>query len=205
MPLSPALARAEPRNERKGRYMSAKAEITGVWNVLRIMGWVAVAALLALPLVAMQFTQEVNWTAADFIVAAVILVGAGLGTQYLVTRSGSHAYRIGAVLAVLVIFLTIWSNLAVGMIGDEDNPYNLLFGGVVLVGLAGMILARFRPAGMAAAMTAAAIAQAAVGAFGLSADPRGGLLSIAFAGFWLLAAALFWVASRQRTGATSAP
>jgi hypothetical protein len=181
--------------------MSAKAEISGVWNVLRILGWVAVATLLALPLVAMQFTQEVNWTAADFIAAGIILGGAGLGTEFLVRQSSSHAYRIGAILAVLAIFLTIWSNLAVGMIGDEDNSYNLLFFGVILLGLTGMIVARFRAAGMALATAVAGSAQAAAGASGIPADSLGGVLSMAFAGPWLLAAAIFWYAAREQASA----
>ncbi len=181
--------------------MSAKAEIRGVWNVLRMLGWGAVAVLLMLPLVAMQFTDEVNWTAEDFIAAGVMLGGAGLGTEFLVRQSSSHAYRAGAVFAVLAAFLTVWANLAVGMIGDEGNPYNLLFGGVIVTGLLGMILARFQPAGMAVAMVVTAVAQAAVGAFGLSADRLGGVLSMAFAGPWLLAAALFWYAAREQTPA----
>ena len=179
----------------------SKAEITGVWNVLRILGWVAVAALLMLPLVAMQFTPEVTWTASDFIVAGIILGSAGLGTEFLVRRSGSHAYRIGAVLVMLAIFLTIWSNLAVGMIGDEDNPYNLAFFGVILAALIGMILVRFRPAGMAGVMAAAGIAQAGLSAFGMSTDMRGGTVSLVFAGLWLFAAALFWNASRETRSA----
>ena len=180
--------------------MSAKAEISGVWNALRILGWVAAAALLMLPLIAMRFTGEVNWTASDFVAAGIMLGGAGLGTEFLVRRSSSHAYRIGAVLAILAVFVTVWSNLAVGIIGDEDNPYNLLFFGVILIAVIGMIVARFKAAGMAAAMVMAAIAQAAVGAFGLSADMRGGVLSMGFAGLWLVAAALFWTATRTEAG-----
>ena len=182
--------------------MSAKAEITGVWNVLRLMGWVAVAALLMLPLVAMQFTREVNWTVGDFIVAGVILGAAGLATEFLVRRSGSNFYRAGAVLTILVMFLTIWSNLAVGIIGHEGNAYNLLFFGVILLAIAGMILARFRPAGMAFAATAAAVVQASVSAIGMGADLRGGIISLFFAGLWLLAAALFWAARGEAASAS---
>ena len=178
--------------------MSANAEIRGVWNGLRILGWGAAALLLTLPFVAMQFTREVNWSPADFIVMGVMLGSAGLALEFLFRRSGSHAYRLGAALAVLTVFLTVWANLAVGMIGAEDNPYNLLFGGVLLVGLAGMILARFAPAGMARAMVVTGLAQAAVGAIGLSADPRGGVLSMAFAAPWLISAALFRSAGRAQ-------
>jgi hypothetical protein len=100
-------------------------------------------------------------------------------------------------MAVLAAFLTIWVNLAVGMIGEEGDPLNLMFVGVLLLALAGALLARFRAAGMAKAMLATAAAQAAAGAVGLSTDPRGGLFSMGFAVFWLLAAGLFALAARS--------
>lgn len=153
----------------------------------RMIGWSIPALLLLLPLVA-----NAPWTASDFVFAGVLFGGVGLAFEFIVRKSGSLAYRSGAALAVAAAFLTIWVNGAVGMIGSEDNPYNLLFGGVLLFALAGAIAARFRPAGMARAMAAAAVVQGALGAFGLTADLRGGVLSVAFAGLWLLAAALFW-------------
>ncbi len=164
--------------------------IEGSWKMLRIAGWCLVGLLLALPAVAMQFTSEVDWAASDFVVMGLLLGSVGLGTEFLVRRSGSNSYRIGAVVAMATAFLTIWVNLAVGMIGD-DNPYNLLFGGVLLLALAGATIARFRPSGMALTMVATAIAQALVAAGGLSTDPLGGVLSMAFAVPWLLAALLF--------------
>jgi hypothetical protein len=157
----------------------------------RIALWGGLAALLALPAVAMRFTSEVKWDETDFILMGVLLGGAGLLLELAVRRSSSWAYRAGFGLAVLAAFLTIWVNLAVGMIGSEDNPYNLLFGLPPALAAAGALLSRLRPAGMAGAMLAAAVAQAAVGLAGLAADPRGGLLSAAFALLWLLSAALF--------------
>jgi hypothetical protein len=164
----------------------------------RIFGWGTAALLLLLPLVA-----NAPWTVSDFVVMGVLLGSVGLAFELIVRKSGSLAYRLGAVLAVVAAFLTIWVNGAVGMIGSEGNPYNLLFGGVLFVALIGAIVARFEPAGMARAMAAAAIAQAAVGAFGLSTDVRGGVLSVAFAGLWLLAAALFRKAAEQAPAAAA--
>lgn len=157
----------------------------------RVLGWGAAAALLLLPLVAMQFTNEVNWTMGDFIFAAILFGSVGLGFELIVRASDSLAYRAGAALAVIGAFLTIWVNGAVGMIGSEDNPYNLMFGGVLMIALIGSVVARFRPAGMAAAMLAASIAQAVLSGLGFSTDVRGAMFSMAFAGLWLLAAALF--------------
>jgi len=173
--------------------MAKEAESTGGPRGIpwRMFGWGTAALLLLLPLVA-----NAPWTASDFVVAGVLLGSVGLGFELVVRKSGSLAFRFGAALAILAAFLTIWVNGAVGMIGSEDNPYNLLFGGVLAIALIGAIAARFEPANMARAMAAAAIAQAAVGAFGLSTDLRGGVLSVAFAGLWLLAAALLWKAAR---------
>ena len=157
----------------------------------RMIGWSIPAVLMLLPLIAMQFTNEVNWTASDFVFAAVLFGSVGLTFELIFRRSRSLAYRLGAAIAVVGAFLTVWVNGAVGMIGSEDNPYNLLFLGVLVLALVGAVIARFRSPGMARAMAAAGIAQAAVSAFGLSTDFRGGVLSMGFTALWLLSAALF--------------
>jgi len=183
--------------------MAGRVEHSGGrrWTGWRIAGWSVAALLLLLPLVAMQFTDEVNWDGTDFIVMGGLIGGIGLGMELLVRKSDSLAYRLGAAVALAAAFLIVWINLAVGMIGSEDNLLNLLFGGVLAVGLIGAIVARFEPAGMARAMVAAAVAQGVAGAVGLSTDVRGAVLSMAFAGLWLLAAALFRKAAREQAPA----
>jgi len=122
----------------------------------------ATACLLLIPLVAMQFSAEVVWTVSDFVIAGGLLFGAGLA-YLLVARLGSNAsYRLAVGVAVMAGLLLIWGNLAVGFIGSEDNPANLLYGGVLAVALIGAIVARFRPQGMAYAMFAAALVQVMV-------------------------------------------
>lgn len=119
----------------------------------------ATAFLLLIPLVAMRFSPEVVWTLSDFVIAGALLFGAGL-TYVLVARMGSSgSYRLAAGVAVAAGLLLIWGNLAVGFIGSENNPANLLYGAVLAVGLIGAIVARFRPRGMARAMFAAALTQ----------------------------------------------
>jgi hypothetical protein len=206
MPLTGRAINREASIIQAGKAMAKGTENTGGrhWSGWRIAGWSIPALLLLLPLVAMQFTREVNWTAFDFVVAAVLFGSVGLAFELIVRRSRSLAYRAGAALAVFTAFLTIWVNGAVGMIGSEGNPYNLLFGGVLAIALIGAMVARFEPAGMTRAMVAAAIAQAAVAAFGLPADLLGGALSIGFAAPWLLAAALFWKAARERVADAAA-
>jgi hypothetical protein len=179
--------------------MNSMAEQRGGWRspVLHVALWATLAGLLALPAVAMAFRAEgVVWTGSDFVVMGVMLGLVGLGIELVVRASSSLAWRAGAGVAVITAFLTVWVNLAVGMIGSEDNPYNLAFAGVLVVALLAAFLARFRSAGMAKAMAAAAAAQAVAGAAGLSSDPRGALFSMLFAGPWILAALLFTGAAR---------
>lgn len=170
-------------------------------NAWRVAGWGLAAALLATPLVAIQFPDEVRWGPLDFAVAAVLIGGLGLGIEFAIRRSTSPWYRLGAALAALTAFLTIWVNLAVGFIGDEDNPANLLFAGVLLVALIGALAARVRAKGMAAAMAATGAAQllAAGAALFLTGPVRPVeiLLTAAFAAPWLVSALLFRLAAEK--------
>jgi hypothetical protein len=122
----------------------------------------AVAFLLLVPLVAMQFTDEVNWTETDFIVMGALLLGTGLLYELAARRTGNIAYRAAVGVAVVTALILVWMNLAVGIIGSENNPANLMYGGVIAVGFIGAIIARFQPPGMARALFATALAQALV-------------------------------------------
>jgi hypothetical protein len=119
----------------------------------------ATALLLLIPLMAKLFLADMAWSLGDFVAAGILLFGSGL-TFALIARMGdSTAYRVGVGVAVAAGLLLIWGNLAVGFIGSEDNPANLLYGGVLIIGFVGALVARFRPRGMARAMFATALAQ----------------------------------------------
>lgn len=160
------------------------------WNPWRIIGWIIPVILLITPAVAMRYTSEVDWSGSDFVIMGAIFTTVGLGIEFLVRQSRDMAYRLGAVVASVTAFLTVWVNLAVGMIGD-DNPYNLLFGGVLFVALIGSIIANFKAAGMSRTMAGTAVLQGLVAAGGIATDLRGAIFSVAFALPWLLAAGLF--------------
>ena len=49
------------------------------------------AFILLVPLVAMQFTDEVAWDLADFVVAGILLFGAGLAYELIATKAGNNA------------------------------------------------------------------------------------------------------------------
>ena len=73
--------------------------------------------------------------------------------------SDSTVYRIAVGITAATGLLLIWVNLAVGIIGSENNPVNLLYFGVLAVGFIGAGIARFRARGMVLALLAAAAAQ----------------------------------------------
>ena len=117
---------------------------------------------MLLPLLAMQFTDEVVWDLADFVVAGALLVGTGLMYELVARKADNVAYRAAVGIAVLIALIIVWVNLAVGLIGNEGNPANLMYGGVLAVGIIGAIIARLDPHGMARALFATALAQALV-------------------------------------------
>ena len=77
-----------------------------------------------------------------------------------VSRAGGlrAAYAVGLGTAMLLI----WVIGAVGLIGAEGDPFDLLYGGVIGVAAVGALVARFRPAGMEQALHGAALAQCLV-------------------------------------------
>ena len=176
--------------------------------------WGTAALILLLPLVAMQFTDEVNWDGTDFIAVGAMLTVACGAYELAARMTGSSAYRAAVGVAVSAAFILVWMNLAVGIIGTEDNPANLMYGGVLAVGIVGAIAARFQPGGMARALFGTALAQILVAVIALTAGMQHGGSSPApeilginglFAAVWLIAARLFRKAAREQTPAGAAP
>jgi hypothetical protein len=115
--------------------------------------------ILLVPLAAMQFTDDMDWDLFDFVVAGALLFGSGLTYELIARKGGNVAYRAAVGVAVAAALLLVWINLAVGIIGSEDNPVNALYFLVVFIGIIGVGIARFRPRGMAWALFATAFAQ----------------------------------------------
>ena len=172
-------------------------------NRFRPMIWGGAAALLLLPAIAMQFTSEVNWTGSDFVVMGVMLATVCGLYELGVWLSGNTTYRAAFGIAVFTAFLTVWVNLAVGMLGSENNIENLMVAGVLLTAAVGALVANFRPRGMARAMDAAAIAQLLVCAIALVMGfrERGVFLAACFAVPWFVSAQLFRRAARNMVAA----
>jgi hypothetical protein len=79
----------------------------------------AAAAVLLVPLIAMQFTHEVVWGPFDFAVAAVLLIGAGLMYVLPARMLGNPGARIVLGVAVAILFVLVWAELAVGIFGTR--------------------------------------------------------------------------------------
>lgn len=118
-------------------------------------------AVLLIPRVAMQFSDDIVWTFFDFVFAGILLFGIGLTFVLVIRKMKSIAYKAAFGIALAAIFLLIWINGAVGIIGD-DNPANLLYGAVIAVGIISSAFAKLKAREMTRAMIATAITQALV-------------------------------------------
>jgi peptidoglycan/LPS O-acetylase OafA/YrhL len=84
----------------------------------RLVGIVlTVALLLLIPFIAMQFTNEVNWTLFDFMVAGVLLLGTGLLCELVIRKVKNIKYRLAICGVILIALLLTWIELAVGIFG----------------------------------------------------------------------------------------
>jgi len=75
------------------------------------------AVILLVPLIAMQFTDEVGWSLSDFVVFGTLVLSFRIAYEFLMVRFDSKTYQIIAGVIVLFIFLLIWAELGVGIFG----------------------------------------------------------------------------------------
>jgi hypothetical protein len=181
---------------------------------LRLAAWGCAGLLFLLPLAAEQLSDEMDWSMGDFIVWAAMLVAACGAFELAMRLSANWAYRTAAAVAIGAGFLLVWINLAVGIIGSEDNAANLLYAGVLAIGVVGAVVADFRPHGMARALIAMALAQTLIAAVALIAEWGSDgenwpqvifVLNGFFATLWLLSAGLFRRAAREEMPAGPRP
>jgi len=84
----------------------------------RFMGILPIiVVLLCIPLIAMQFTNEVVWTSSDFIIAGILLLGTGIVIEVVARNVKEKRTRIGMIIGTLVVLFLVWAELAVGVFG----------------------------------------------------------------------------------------
>jgi hypothetical protein len=177
----------------------------------------AAALLLLIPFVLTLVGDGVeghgwHWTLSDFLCAFVLLFGTGLAYELMARTSDKAAYRWAVGIAVVAALLLVWVNAVVSIIGD-DNPANVMYLGVIVVGIMGAILTRQQPHGMARTTCVMAMAQMVVPVMALILWPTDfapGVMGVfalngVFAALWLLAAWLFRHAARAQTPTGAAP
>ncbi len=76
-------------------------------------------ALLLIPLIAMLITNEVQWGIFDFVIMGVLLMIAGTWIQKVIERTKSKPSRLIYISLILMLFLLLWMELAVGIF---DSP-----------------------------------------------------------------------------------
>lgn len=76
-----------------------------------------VGLLLMIPFIAMQFSPEVNWSLSDFIIMGILLTLTGIGIAVTVKKVRSTQVRYFLVIGILLLFLLVWAELAVGIFG----------------------------------------------------------------------------------------
>ncbi len=125
------------------------------YSVIRLAGLVAL--ILCIPLVAMQFSNEVDWSAFDFLIMGLLLFVTGFGYLIMTRYVNNFTYKAAIAMAVGSTFMMIWANLAVGLIGSGPHAGNWMYLSVLVVGLIGTILSRFSATGMERTMYAMAL------------------------------------------------
>lgn len=172
-------------------------------SIARIAG--VTAAILLIPFIAMRFSAEVNWTFSDFLIMGILIFGTGMAYTLISRISDDLSYRLALGTGIGTGFFLIWSNLAVGLIGSEDNVINTAFFGMLVLGFAGALVSRFQAKGMTWVMAGVAVGQISIAAYALATGAQhlpqssvGEILGVTlfFTVFWVASALLFRQASR---------
>lgn len=77
--------------------------------------WVGFATMLVLPLIAMRFTSEVKWDAADFLAAAILLIALGAAVELILRFEAKIPTQAVLIAGALVCMLLVWADAAVGI------------------------------------------------------------------------------------------
>lgn len=78
-----------------------------------------VLVLLSIPFIGMQFSTEVAWSRADFAIAGLGLVGAGIIYEIIRTMLSTSRQRIITGIGIALVVCICWVELAVGVFGTR--------------------------------------------------------------------------------------
>ncbi len=73
--------------------------------------------LLLFPLLGMLVSTEIKWGVFDFIIMGIFLTAFSLGINQAFKKSKNIKFRIFIVGIIILLFLLVWAELAIGIIG----------------------------------------------------------------------------------------
>ena len=74
--------------------------------------------VLLLPLIAMQYTDEINWQLTDFIVAGVLLILTSIAIETSLRLFSNKNHKTIFIVIILFVLLLLWAEMAVGIFGS---------------------------------------------------------------------------------------
>ena len=196
MPLTEAAGTVDVSPE-PGANATMTAPSNRLDNVLRLLMWTGLLGLWLLPIIAKRFTDEVQWSWMDHLFWAFLLGIPGLLVDIVSRMTTNWFYRGGVVIALGTSFVITWANLAVGIVGNEENPVNLIFFGVVAIAMLGSPLVGFRAPRLRWVFYLTAAAQALSALVALQAEPFVLVFCGVTTALWLTAATLFGQAAKD--------
>jgi len=119
----------------------------------------------------MPFTDEVQWNEA-VAYGVILLLAGGAYELWLWLKTRERAYRIAFGVGLLGVFLLGWVSGAVGIIGSENQPVNLMYWAVPAVLLIGSLISGLNSRGMAYTLFAAALVQVLIPIVALIISPE---------------------------------
>lgn len=117
-------------------------------------------AVWMIPAVAAQFVADWHWGVGGFAMAYLVFFTAGMAFALIARRMGAWTYKAGVGLAVFAGLGLAWSNMV--HVAGTENPANLWYYSVLLVGLIGAAVARLRAWGLAWTLFAMAAVMAVI-------------------------------------------
>jgi hypothetical protein len=73
--------------------------------------------LLLLPLTSMFVSNQINWSFFDFFIMGILILSLSFGIKQVLKTTKNIKYRILIIGTIVIAFLLVWAELAVGIFG----------------------------------------------------------------------------------------
>lgn len=121
-----------------------------------IISLLTVLTLLLL-IISIKSTDKAAWGVLAF--TFTLIFGTMLSYKLIIKKGANTINKAAITITIATILVLFWINGAVGIIGSENNPANLMYFGVIIIVIIGSIISRFKPHKMALTLSMAAFAQ----------------------------------------------